>query len=125
MTRFFRGLAFASLVSFSLGIQAQVTVNLNYMKKGPEIGNRMYGIFFEEINHAGDGGLYAELIHNRSFEDNADNPDCWWTYGDATQAISTSTPLNNVNPRSVRVTMNSADAGIRNEGWWGIKIVKG
>jgi alpha-L-arabinofuranosidase len=125
MTRFFRGLAFASLVSFSLGIQAQVTVNLNYMKKGPEIGNRMYGIFFEEINHAGDGGLYAELIHNRSFEDNADNPDCWWTYGDATQAISTSTPLNNVNPRSIRVTMNSADAGIRNEGWWGIKIVKG
>ena len=35
MTRLFRGLALASLVLFSLGIQAQVTVNLNYMKKGP------------------------------------------------------------------------------------------
>lgn len=29
----------------------------------------MYGIFFEEINHAGDGGLYAELVQNRGFED--------------------------------------------------------
>jgi len=28
----------------------------------------MYGIFFEEINHAGDGGLYAELVQNRDFE---------------------------------------------------------
>ena len=31
----------------------------------------MYGIFFEEINHAGDGGLYAELIQNRGFEDSS------------------------------------------------------
>ena len=29
----------------------------------------MYGLFFEEINHAGDGGLYAELVQNRSFEE--------------------------------------------------------
>ena len=36
----------------------------------------LYGIFFEEINLAGDGGLYAELVRNRSFED-ADTPDHW------------------------------------------------
>ncbi len=29
----------------------------------------MYGIFLEEINHGVDGGLYAELIRNRGFED--------------------------------------------------------
>jgi hypothetical protein len=34
----------------------------------------MYGVFFEDINRAADGGLYAELVQNRSFEyDQADN----------------------------------------------------
>ena len=122
---FTRVSTFMGLCLVAGAIQAQVTVNLNYMKKGPEIGDRMYGIFFEEINHAGDGGLYAELIHNRSFEDNADNPDFWWTYGNASQSISTSTPLNSVNPRCIKVVMNAANSGVRNEGWWGIKIVKG
>lgn len=37
--------------------------------KGHDIPSSMYGIFFEEINHAGDGGLYAELIQNRAFEE--------------------------------------------------------
>ena len=38
-------------------------------KPGPRISPLLYGIFFEEINRAGDGGLYAEMIQNRSFED--------------------------------------------------------
>lgn len=117
--------SFAALLFFALTAHAQVTVNINYMKKGPEIDSRMYGIFFEEINHAGDGGLYAELIHNRSFEDNAGSPEFWWTVGSATQSLSTGTPLNEVNPRCVKVVMNAKNSGIRNEGWWGIKIVKG
>lgn len=62
---------------------AQVTLNIDAGQRGASIGGRHYGIFFEEINHAGDGGLYAELIHNRSFEDNASNPDKWWPVGNA------------------------------------------
>jgi len=38
-------------------------------KVGAAIPSSMYGVFFEEINHAGDGGIYAELIQNRSFEE--------------------------------------------------------
>ena len=37
-------------------------------KQGPEIQPTMRGIFFEDINFAADGGLYAELVKNRSFE---------------------------------------------------------
>src|SRR6187551_2103292 len=37
---------------------------------------RLYGIFYEEINHAGDGGLYAELVRNRGFEDANLPPTC-------------------------------------------------
>ena len=35
---------------------------------GPAISDSMYGVFFEDINYAADGGLYAELVRNRSFE---------------------------------------------------------
>ncbi len=38
-------------------------------KTGPDVAPSMVGIFFEEINHAGDGGIYAELVQNRSFEE--------------------------------------------------------
>jgi len=43
------------------------SVVINLREKGASISPSMYGVFFEEINHAGDGGLYAELVQNRSF----------------------------------------------------------
>ncbi len=46
-----------------------VPVTLNVAEKGAPVSPSMYGVFFEEINHAGDGGLYAELVQNRSFEE--------------------------------------------------------
>jgi hypothetical protein len=45
------------------------TITIDARRKGPAINPRMYGIFLEEINHGVDGGLYAELIRNRGFED--------------------------------------------------------
>jgi hypothetical protein len=42
---------------------------INVKGKGADVSSSMYGIFFEEINHAGDGGLYGELVKNRSFEE--------------------------------------------------------
>lgn len=44
-------------------------IKINYDKKGTHL-NDLYGLFFEDINHAADGGLYAEMIQNRSFEFN-------------------------------------------------------
>ena len=52
------------------------TVTVNVKKKGPDVPPHLYGIFFEEINHAGDGGLYAELVRNRGFEDANLPPAC-------------------------------------------------
>lgn len=56
---------------------AAVEFGIDASHRGPEIGKLHYGIFFEEINHAGDGGIYAELVRNYSFEDNTGNPDAW------------------------------------------------
>ena len=47
--------------------EAPITVDLS--KKGAMVSPNLYGIFFEEISHAGDGGLYAELVENRGFEE--------------------------------------------------------
>lgn len=47
------------------------TIRIDLARRGADIPASMYGIFFEEINHAGDGGLYAELIQNRGFEDSS------------------------------------------------------
>src|SRR5215471_19835780 len=48
---------------------ATATINIDATRPGPELNPRMYGIFLEEINFGVDGGLYAELIRNRGFED--------------------------------------------------------
>lgn len=45
------------------------TIDVHVDQPGATIPPSLYGIFFEEINHAGDGGLYAEMIQNRSFEE--------------------------------------------------------
>jgi len=59
-------------LAFMAGCTSQpegVPVILNVAEKGAPVSPSMYGVFFEEINHAGDGGLYAELVQNRSFEE--------------------------------------------------------
>ena len=82
---------FLVMLSF-LGIlpllaQPKLTLDLN--KKGVSISPTHYGIFFEDINHAADGGLYAELIRNRSFED-ATTLDYWTTFNQAGAVVSAS-----------------------------------
>lgn len=53
---------------------ADYTVTVDTGARGPAVDDTMYGVFFEDINRAADGGLYAELVRNRSFEySTADN----------------------------------------------------
>src|SRR3990170_1190624 len=71
-TRFI-GLAAVVLMGASVGVAApavepEYSVTVDPSKPGVSIDDRMYGIFIEDINFAADGGLYAELVRNRSFE---------------------------------------------------------
>lgn len=61
--------AFALFTSSCGSVKPKEELVINLQEKGAEVAPSMYGIFFEEINHAGDGGLYAELVNNRSFEE--------------------------------------------------------
>ncbi len=58
-------LAISLVAATGQGLSAQVTVNIDAARRGPMISPTHYGIFYEDINHAADGGLYAELIRNR------------------------------------------------------------
>ena len=58
------------------GQQLQGSIRIDASKPGARIPANLYGIFYEEISHAGDGGLYAELVQNRGFEDANLPPAC-------------------------------------------------
>ena len=62
-------MAAGMMASCAPEVKESVPVTLNVSEKGAPVSSSMYGVFFEEINHAGDGGLYAELVQNRSFEE--------------------------------------------------------
>ncbi len=97
---------------------------------GAQISSNLFGIFFEEINFGGEGGVYAELIRNRSL-DNSSNPDYWAlvTQGSAAGQMSVdgSRPLNPNNLRALKLTMQSGSGmvGAGNAGFWGIALQAG
>lgn len=68
MLNYFKKLLTISAVLVSIHATAQ-EMNIQLAQKGHAVDQSLYGIFFEEINHAGDGGLYAELVKNRNFEE--------------------------------------------------------
>jgi alpha-L-arabinofuranosidase len=91
----------------------------------------MWGVFFEDINLGADGGIYAELVKNRSFE--FFKPLMGWTvnrkkFVEGEMLVINRTNEDTRNPRFLRVTMNNAakgDLGLTNEGFRGMGIKKG
>ena len=59
-----------AVMAGSFTVMAQTEpIRIDLGQKGAVVSPNLYGIFFEEISHAGDGGLYAELVQNRGFEE--------------------------------------------------------
>ena len=75
----------ASALLFGLAAFAQThRMDIDLKKVGAPVQPTMYGIFFEDINFAADGGLYAELVKNRSFEFPQDPLQGWKAFGKVT-----------------------------------------
>ena len=107
-----------------MAMQAQVHITVDTSRKGAQVSPDLYGIFYEDINHAADGGLYAELVRNRSFEDNDKEPEYWSTEGQATTRLVTTDLLNKVQRQALRVTF-AGQGALLNDGFWGIDAVQG
>jgi alpha-L-arabinofuranosidase len=123
-----KGLLFSALLGMTTLTQAQVNIHIDTQNPGVRVSPNLYGIFYEDINHAADGGLYAELVRNRSFEDNDKTVEAWKTYQGATMTLvnSAKKQLNRAQNNYLEVNFTGkGTSGISNEGFWGINTVKG
>ena len=102
--------------------------------QGKAISDHLIGIFFEDINYAADGGLYAELVQNRDFEYSPKdgsrqkwNSDYAWSVagGQGSMEIATERPVHENNPHYAALTVRQAGAALQNEGYDGIVLKKG
>ena len=109
-------------------------------KSGVSISEGMIGLFFEDINYAADGGLYAELLENRAFE----FLDCYgrkgdyytkqdsgygWSatiqYGEGRMEYVMGSPVHRSNPHYLRFTASTGGQGIVNKAYRGLYLKKG
>lgn len=110
---------FISLSIYAQGNEMIIRIN----KLGAPVQSTMYGIFFEDINFGADGGLYAELVKNRSFE--FSNPLQGWSVGGKFE-IRNDGPFDK-NPHYVRLFSSGHKhkyTVLENEGFFGIGIKK-
>ena len=114
-------LLFALSFLFTLNTSAQYTLRVDVSEKGAKIKDEMYGVFFEDINFGADGGIYAELIKNRSFEFH--QPLTGWTPFGLVE-VKNEAPCFDRNPNYISITENGKRrlAGIENEGFKGIGV---
>ena len=112
------------------GVAAAPTFTVDASRPVGEVSPTLYGLMTEEINHSYDGGLYAELIRNRAFLDNATTPVSWSVVSNTgTEAAIALDPTNSFNDQlteSLRLTVARASkkqpAGVANSGYWGIPV---
>ncbi len=132
-------LIFNFSVAVSGSTAQQPVLNLDLGKASVNVSPGLYGLMTEEINHAYDGGLYAELIRNRIFKDSKISPEGWSLVQDnpsakanikligAEEQVPNDERRNAINgalSACLRLTVEKADGrvGIANEGFWGIPV---
>jgi alpha-L-arabinofuranosidase len=120
---------FLTLTIVADATAAPAKLRIRTDQPGHAVPRTLWGVFFEEINRAGDGGLYAEMVQNRSFED-AENEPVAWTInqsGDGAKAeIDRSTPMKadtKFNKSALLVSLpKGGEARLVNEGFKGMAV---
>jgi alpha-L-arabinofuranosidase len=111
--------------------QGTATLTIDAGKPVARVSPTLYGIMTEEINYSYDGGLYAELVSNRTFQTNRGPNLEHWTLiqngnSRANLAVDKTTGPSTDIPHSLKFTADSADpgaeAGFYNTGYWGMSL---
>lgn len=131
---------FALIFMSQIAKAQQASLTLDFTKANKKVSPMLYGLMTEEINHAYDGGLYAELIRNRIFKDNKSKPEAWSLVQTDTSSKAAIKLIagdqNNIPFDERKLAINAAlttclrltiekdgtMAGVANEGFWGIPI---
>ena len=124
------GLLLAMFSTLSLFAQtptnsATPTLQIKADQVTAKVSPMLYGLMTEEINYSYEGGLYGELVRNRTFKANPTNA-VYWSVINASISLDTNQPLNSALNVSLKVDVSNATksspAGIANGGYWGIPV---
>lgn len=133
---------FLTVLSSAAGNAGGAEIEIDYSKEKRKVSNMLYGIFFEDINHASDGGLCAQLIQNCSFEAGNNKADSrgkmagesWYIINDKEQdgyksksscRFIKDKPLFENNTVYAALKIRQKGDGIANSGYGGIPFEKG
>lgn len=106
----------------------KATLDVDVSKPTVTIPPMFFGLMTEEINHSYDGGLYAELIQNRTFQDpqpqgrDRNLPVHWSVVGSGKATLESDDPVNAALPQSLKLELAGGEGGIANDGYWGIPV---
>jgi alpha-N-arabinofuranosidase len=124
-------IAIAALTGISPAQSPTATLNIRLDQPAHPVSPTLYGLMTEEINYSYDGGLYAEMVRNRTFQDHGFGGVAHWSIvhmGNSAAAMSvdpTEGPSAALQ-HSLSITVKQADptnfAGVRNEGYWGMAL---
>lgn len=135
--RLCRSLLIASLTAFGMGLPAQTSgpaaaakLSIDPAKIATPVSPTLYGMMTEEINHAFDGGLYAEMVQNRTFRGSWRGVEPWQLVrngnASAAMAVDEKTGPSTALTQSLKLTVKSAsagnEAGLANTGYWGMAV---
>jgi alpha-L-arabinofuranosidase len=113
----------------SLCITQQIEIRVDANKPTIPVDKSLFGIFFEEINQAGEGGIYAELLRNRGFDDTSGQPQrfAWRMRGEGSLSTISDDVLNRNRAQSLKIERSFDDRpfSVENEGFWGIPLRSG
>jgi alpha-N-arabinofuranosidase len=135
-----------TLIAISIFVSATITtVSTQTIQGGKKISPDLFGLFFEDINYSADGGLYAEMVQNRSFEYNPTErrewtPFSYWEYispgfSYGRISVETTSSLYPTNPNYIVLDIEhvgkeakhigDAGVGIKNTGFDGMVVREG
>ncbi|HWG20466.1 MAG TPA: alpha-L-arabinofuranosidase C-terminal domain-containing protein [Terracidiphilus sp.] len=119
-----------ALTTFSTAQQRPVTLTIHAGQPVSTVSPTLYGLMTEEINYSYEGGLYAEMVRNRTFRGDWSGVHGWYLIEQGNSSANM-VPDRTTGPSaalksSLRIDVDQADphnqAGVLNTGWWGIAL---
>ncbi len=115
-------------LAYPQGVPAVLTIHADQPVSA--VSPTLYGLMTEEINYSYDGGLYAEMVRNRTFRGSWDGTQYWYLVEDGNAAakmgVDKETGPSEALKTSLRIDVEQADArnqaGVLNVGWWGMAL---
>src|SRR5215203_2021209 len=109
---------------------AEVNLSIEVNQPKAAVSRTLYGLMTEEINYSYDGGLYAELVHNRTFRSDWSGILNWYLVekgsSSAKMSVDNKTGPSTALTTSAKLEVTNADAsspaGLINEGYWGMAV---